>query len=91
MHSNVRSLEFSHLAGYDEELGCVQMHLVSEVEQKIKVLNTVVEIRKGERIHTEDSYKYSPSEIKSLALEAGFSKSVSWFDKKRYFGLFYFS
>ena len=82
---------FSHLAAYDEELGCVQMHLVSEFEQKIKVLNTEIEISKGEKIHTEDSYKYSPSEIESLALEAGFNKSASWFDKKRYFGLFYFS
>ena len=82
---------FSHLAGYDEGLGCVQMHLVSEFEQKIKVLDTEIEISKGEKIHTEDSYKYSPSEIESLALKAGFSKSASWFDKKGYFGLFYFS
>ena len=82
---------FSHLAGYDEELGCVQMHLVSEFEQKIKVLNTEIEIGKGEKIHTEDSYKYSSAEIESLAMKAGFSKSASWFDKKGYFGLFYFS
>ena len=82
---------FSHLAGYDEVLGCVQMHLVSEFEQKIKVLDTEIEISKGEKIHTEDSYKYSPSEIESLALKAGFSESASWFDKKGYFGLFYFS
>ena len=67
------------------------MQLVSECQQKIKVLNTEIEISKGEKIHTEDSYKYSPSEIESLALEAGFSKSASWFDKKGYFGLFYFS
>ena len=67
------------------------MHVVSEFEQKIKVLNTEIEISKGEKIHTEDSFKYSSTEIKSLALEAGFSKSLSWFDKKRYFGLFYFS
>ena len=82
---------FAHLAGYDEELGCVQMHLVSQFEQKVKVLNTEIEISEGEKIHTEDSFKYSPSEIESLALEAGFSKSASWFDKKRFFGLFYFS
>ena len=82
---------FSHLAGYDEVLGCVQMHLVSEFEQKIKVLDTEIEISKGEKIHTEDSYKYSPSEIESLALKAGFSESASWFDKRGYFGLFYFS
>jgi len=31
--------KFTHLAGYNEELGCVQMHLVSEVEQKIKISN----------------------------------------------------
>ena len=82
---------FSHLATYDKNLGCVQMHLVSEVEQKISVMNTEIALSKEEKIHTEDSYKYSPSEIKSLAMEAGFNKSVSWFDSKKYFGLFYLS
>ena len=82
---------FSHLATYDKNLGCVQMHLVSEVEQKISVMNTEIALSKEEKIHTEDSYKYSPSEIESLAMEAGFNKSVSWFDSKKYFGLFYLS
>ena len=82
---------FAHLAAYDENLGCVQMHLVSEVEQKISVMNTEIALSKEEKIHTEDSYKYSPSEIESLAMEAGFNKSVSWFDSKKYFGLFYLS
>ena len=82
---------FVHLAGYDENLGCVQMHLVSEVDQKISVLDTEISFSKGEKIHTEDSYKYSCKEIEGLALQAGFSKSVSWFDNKKYFGLFYFS
>ena len=82
---------FSHLATYDKNLGCVQMHLVSEVEQKISVMNTEIALSKEEKIHTEDSYKYSPSEIESLAMEAGFNESVSWFDSKEYFGLFYFS
>ena len=82
---------FAHHAGYNEKLGCVQMHLVSEVEQKINVLNTEIKLSKGEKIHTEDSYKYSSKEIESLAFEAGFRKSVGWYDKKKYFGLFYFS
>ena len=84
-------INFAHLAAYDENLGCVQMHLVSEVDQKINVMNTEIALSKEEKIHTEDSYKYSPSEIESLAMEAGFNKSVSWFDSKEYFGLFYFS
>ena len=38
-------------------------------------MNTEIALSKEEKIHTEDSYKYSPSEIESLAMEAGLIKA----------------
>jgi uncharacterized SAM-dependent methyltransferase len=40
-----------------------------------------VDLAAGERIHTEDSYKYSPAEIETLARAAGFRSPTSWRDR----------
>ena len=43
---------------------------------------------KGETIHTENSYKYSAEEFRTLAALGGFSADKLWTDAKRQFALF---
>ena len=63
---------FEHVALYDEVEGRIEMHLESRVEQVIAIpeLELHVELARGERIHTENSYKYSDDEIQALARES---------------------
>ncbi|MBL8860708.1 MAG: L-histidine N(alpha)-methyltransferase [Planctomycetes bacterium] len=65
---------FRHVAHYDEHAGRVEMHLESLTDQvvRIEALELEVVFRAGERIHTEDSYKYSDAEAEALATQAGF-------------------
>ncbi len=58
------------------------MHLESRREQTVNVsaLGLSVAFRAGERIHTENSYKYSPAELSELALAAGFTLTRTWLD-----------
>ncbi len=82
---------FEHEAVYDQEAGRVAMHLVCRraCSVRIKALELQVDFVAGEKIHTEDSYKYSPDEIATLARSSGFSMERHWTDgaERFYLGL----
>jgi L-histidine N-alpha-methyltransferase len=79
--------KFRHRALYDEALGRVEMWLDSLEEQVVTIarLGLRVALRRGESIHTENSYKYSEAEIDALAAAAGFAVEGRWFDGARRF------
>jgi dimethylhistidine N-methyltransferase len=80
---------FRHHAFYDPALGRIEMHLVSLREQKVAIAGRVFELREGETIHTENSYKYSVDEFRNLAREAGFSPERYWVDPDDLFSVHY--
>jgi uncharacterized SAM-dependent methyltransferase len=41
----------------------------------------------GERIHTENSYKYALQMVESMLCVSGFKLERSWFDRREWFGL----
>jgi dimethylhistidine N-methyltransferase len=86
-HFDVRS--FEHRAVYDEEAGRVEMYLVSTRLQQVHVDRLALEVRfnAGEAIHTENSYKYSPTEIEALATAAGLRTEQAWLDPELRFRL----
>jgi len=73
---------FRHVALYDEQEGRVEMHLESTRAQlvRIRALGLDVHFREGERVHTENSYKYDPAELSALAAETGFRIARTWLD-----------
>lgn len=83
-HLNARfgfafSLErFAHVARYDEEAGRIEMHLESVVDQVVNLAGTERPFTKGERIHTENSYKYAPAEFEAMLGAAGFRSIRRW-------------
>jgi dimethylhistidine N-methyltransferase len=74
--------DFRHVALYDEVEGRVEMHLESAREQTVRIgaLDLRLDFRAGERIHTENSYKYSLAELSALAAETGFEREQTWLD-----------
>ena len=76
---------FEHEAAYNEGSGRVEMHLTSVTEQTVRVDGADIAFRAGERIHTENSYKYAPAEFFALAAGAGFAARDSWQDPRGYF------
>jgi dimethylhistidine N-methyltransferase len=73
---------FRHVARYDETQGRVEMHLESRRPQRVGIaaLGLAVPFAPGERIHTENSYKYSLVEIDALAAAAGLRITHRWLD-----------
>ena len=78
---------FAHRAIYDVEGGVVRIYLESLRDQVVTFgeLDLTVSFTAGERIHTEDSTKYSPEEIETLARNAGLDLEETWFDAGRRF------
>ena len=81
---------FTHRAVWNDAEGRIEMHLVSRQNQMVQVAGQAVHFREGESIHTENSYKFSPSDLAELADGAGWSLVNTWFDDERRFGVFLF-
>lgn len=84
---------FKHTAVYNEKAGKVEIHLVSRKQQAVTIAGCGIEIYfdEGEKIHTENSFKYSLEEISALAKQSGFKIEKQWFDEKQWFSLNLFS
>ena len=81
--------KFSHLAFYNKKHRRIEMHLVSRTDQDVCVNATgrQFSFRKGETIHTENSYKYSIRQVQSIARLGGFKLQHSFTDSKKRFML----
>lgn len=82
--------KFRHKAFYNEALGRVEMHLVSNENHTVSIDDNVFQFKKNESIHTENSYKYTIEEFQSLAKKAGFYPVKVWTDENALFSVHYF-
>jgi dimethylhistidine N-methyltransferase len=80
---------FVHSAHYDDAAGRIEMHLVSLASQRVRVGDREFQLRAGETIHTENSYKYTVEEFQALATQAGFFPEHCWVDPQRLFSIHY--
>lgn len=80
---------FSHRAFYNKDKKRIEMHLVSNKDQKVFLshLGKEIDFKRNETIHTENSYKYSIDDIKKLINRSGFSIEKEFFDKKNWYEL----
>jgi L-histidine Nalpha-methyltransferase len=78
---------FRHRAFYDSDAGRVEMHLVSDRAQRVRIdaLDLEIDFSDGESIHTESSYKYDTRGLQTLAAGSGFELGTSWTDSRGWF------
>lgn len=80
---NVRA--FSHVAFFDPVRSRVEMHLESRVPQRVRVAGRSFEFLAGERLHTENAWKYSADAFTALAARAGWHPRAAWTDARGWF------
>ncbi|HEV3468166.1 MAG TPA: L-histidine N(alpha)-methyltransferase [Pyrinomonadaceae bacterium] len=87
LDANFSLRDFRHAARYDEAEGRVEMHLESLRPQRVEIraLGLSVTFSEGERIHTENSYKYDLGDLAALASAAGFRLARTWLDGQKRF------
>ncbi|MGY8985771.1 MAG: L-histidine N(alpha)-methyltransferase [Sphingomonadales bacterium] len=77
--------KFSHVAFYNSQVGRMEMHLVSDSSQEVKIKGYKFLFKEGEKIHTENSYKYTNNEFQEICSKAGMKPVRQFTDKE---GLF---
>ncbi len=78
---------FHHIAFYNAVASRIEMHLESVRAQAVTVSGRTFAFAAGERIHTENSYKYSVAEFQRLAQDAGFRPQQVWVDPEQRFAV----
>jgi dimethylhistidine N-methyltransferase len=78
---------FGHQAIYEEREGRVEMRLVSRREQAARIADRAFAFRRGEIIHTENSYKYAVGQFRETARAAGWAPARVWTDAEELFSV----
>lgn len=80
---------FRHVAEWNPKRSRMEIYLQSTREQAsmIGLTRTIVRFAAGERIHTENSYKYTLEMVERMLCVSGFNLEKTWFDQRKWFGL----
>jgi len=78
---------FAHRARYDAGHGRIEIHLESLRDQTVRVGGFTLSFAAGERVHIEDSYKYSIEGFRGIARAAGFRPAAVWTDPDQLFSV----
>lgn len=78
---------FQHEARYNADDGRVVIHLRSLQRQTVNIGAHAFQFDAGERVHIEDSWKYSRNGFAALASRAGFVPEAVWTDTRELFSI----
>jgi len=80
---------FEHHSLYNEKKKRIEIYLRSIKKQTARIIkaNLSLTFEKDELIHTENSYKYTPSDIKYMMENAGLKIKQIWYDKNKHYSV----
>ncbi|MFC5300746.1 L-histidine N(alpha)-methyltransferase [Azospira restricta] len=87
--ANFDPAAFAHYAFYNPQQRRVEMHLVNQAQQEIRLLGQHFVLLPGEAIHTENSYKFTPESFAAMASYCGFAPAAQWCDPERRFAIYW--
>jgi uncharacterized SAM-dependent methyltransferase len=76
------------VALFDAAQSRIEMHLQARVELQVRWAGGERRFEAGERIHTENSYKWTTAGFAALLAEAGLSAQRHWTDAAGDFAVF---
>ena len=85
---DARIEDFEHVALFNEAESRIEMHLQARSALTLHWAGGRRDLAAGERIHTENSYKYSVDGFDRLLREAGFGHTMHWTDERGWFAVF---
>ena len=81
--------QWRHVAFFNAEKSRIEMHLEAINDLSVAWPGHVRRFAKGERIHTESSYKYTVESMTMLLENAGFKHITYWTDPNQWFAVFW--
>ena len=73
------------MAIYNQQIGRIEIYLVSQTKQKFTIDNREFHLEENERVLTEFSHKYTLAGFQAMAEKAGFSHRITWTDEAHQF------
>jgi dimethylhistidine N-methyltransferase len=87
MGANFDVRHWDHVAFFNAEESRIEMHLEARRALTVRWQGGERHFARGERIHTEDSYKYTPESFAGLLKDAGFAVQNVWTDDAGWFAV----
>lgn len=81
--------QWQHVAFFNAEQSRIEMHLEARAPLTVTWQGGERDFARGERIHTEDSYKYTRQSFATLLEQAGFATQRMWTDTNHWFAVIY--
>jgi dimethylhistidine N-methyltransferase len=81
--------QWRHEGFFNPALARVEMHLTARSNQTVRWPGGSRRFSEGERIHTENSYKYRQASALDLLARAGFGEAQVWTDPDGWFAVIY--
>ncbi len=78
---------FEHRAIWNDTASRIEMHLVSQRSQSVKISGRTIHFDAGETIHTENSRKFSIDSLTPLFEQTGWNLNKQWLDERHYFAV----
>ena len=89
LDANFDLARFRHRALWNPAQSRIEMHLESTRDQRVRIAAADLDVgfAKGERIHTENSYKFTDATIRDLLLDSDFEVEQTWTDKRGWYSV----
>ena len=87
--SNFELAHWQHVGRFDVPLSRIEMHLQAKRDVTVRWPGGGREFIAGERIHTENSYKWTQAGFEQLLSQAGFGTATGWTDPDKRFAVYW--
>ncbi len=81
--------DWQHVAFFNAAESRIEMHLQAQRALTVRWPGAERCFGAGERIHTENSYKYRSADFEALLREAGFARTQAWTDARGWFAVYW--
>jgi dimethylhistidine N-methyltransferase len=79
--------DWKHCAAFSAVQSRMEMHLEARRDVRVTWQGGQRRFVQGERIHTENSYKYRAADFEALLSQAGFREPMTWTDAQNWFAV----
>lgn len=89
IQSDFKTIDFDHLAYFNQEKSRIEMHLVAKRDLTVESphFEKALQLEAGEGIHTENSHKYTHEHIQEIADSTGLRLNHTHMDSQDWFAL----
>jgi len=79
--------QWGHRAFFNQDASRIEMHLEALADSEVRWPGGGRRFDRGERIHTENSYKYPLPVFTAMLARAGFTQAQAWTDERGWFAV----